>query len=324
MKKIKTNPLGIIFSVALGLFVLVVSNYFTFFNSILLGLLVGMAIGNFIKIPSEFHSGINLTSSKMLEYSVIFLAFGINYTHIAKLGLQSFILITVVVLLVLLLTIYLSKKIKCPSSAGLLVGFGTAICGSSAIAALSPSLQKNKEDVGIALAVVNLYGTIGMLLLPFVLTTFNINSFDSSILIGGTLHSVGNVAGAGFSMSQLIGEDAITIKLARIALLSPALILFNYISEHKTTKNWKQHLQLPWYLWSFLAITILVSLVDFDKSLLDIMNTMVKIVLTIAMTAIGLNVSIKSLIQSGKKGLFFGLIIFLIQIILVLVGLQFI
>jgi uncharacterized integral membrane protein (TIGR00698 family) len=324
MNKIKTNPLGIIFSVGLGLFVLVVSNYFTFFNSILLGLLVGMAIGNFIKIPSEFHSGINLTSSKMLEYSVIFLAFGINYTHIAKLGLQSFILITVVVLLVLLLTIYLSKKIKCPSSAGLLVGFGTAICGSSAIAALSPSLQKNKEDVGIALAVVNLYGTIGMLLLPFVLTTFNTTSFDSSILIGGTLHSVGNVAGAGFSMSQLIGEDAITIKLARIALLSPALILFNYISEHKTTKNWKQHLQLPWYLWSFLAITILVSLVDFDKSLLDIMNTMVKIVLTIAMTAIGLNVSIKSLIQSGKKGLFFGLIIFLIQIILVLVGLQFI
>lgn len=324
MKKIKTNPLGIIFAVVLGLFVLVVSNYFTFFNSILLGLLVGMAIGNFIKIPSEFHSGINLTSSKMLEYSVIFLAFGINYTHIAKLGLQSFILITVVVLLVLLLTIYLSKKIKCPSSAGLLVGFGTAICGSSAIAALSPSLQKNKEDVGIALAVVNLYGTIGMLLLPFVLTTFKITSFDSSILIGGTLHSVGNVAGAGFSMSQLIGEDAITIKLARIALLSPALILFNYISEHKTTKNWKQHLQLPWYLWSFLAITILVSLVDFDKSLLDIMNTMVKIVLTIAMTAIGLNVSIKSLIQSGKKGLFFGLIIFLIQIILVLVGLQFI
>ena len=324
MKKIKTNPLGIIFAVVLGLFVLVVSNYFTFFNSILLGLLVGMAIGNFIKIPSEFHSGINLTSSKMLEYSVIFLAFGINYTHIAKLGLQSFILITVVVLLVLLLTIYLSKKIECPSSAGLLVGFGTAICGSSAIAALSPSLQKNKEDVGIALAVVNLYGTIGMLLLPFVLTTFKITSFDSSILIGGTLHSVGNVAGAGFSMSQLIGEDAITIKLARIALLSPALILFNYISEHKTTKNWKQHLQLPWYLWSFLAITILVSLVDFDKSLLDIMNTMVKIVLTIAMTAIGLNVSIKSLIQSGKKGLFFGLIIFLIQIILVLVGLQFI
>ena len=324
MDTIKKNHKGIIFAIVLGLFVLVVSNFFTFFNSILLGLLVGLIIGNLVKIPSEFHSGINVTSSKMLEYSVIFLAFGINYKHIAKLGLQSFILITVVVLLVLLLTVYLSKKIKCPSSAGLLVGFGTAICGSSAIAALSPSLQKNKEDVGIALAVVNLYGTIGMLLLPFVLTTLKISSFDSSILIGGSLHSVGNVAGAGFSMSQLIGEDAITIKLARIALLSPALILFNFISEQKTTKNWKQHLQLPWYLWSFLVITILVSLIDFDEFLLDIMNTMVKIVLTIAMTAIGLNVSITSLIQSGKKGLFFGLIIFLAQIVLVLVGLQFI
>lgn len=311
---------GILLATAIGLIGYFTSAYLPFsFNSILLALLIGIIVGNVLKIPETFQSGIGFTSSKLLEFSILFLAFSINYTHIADLGALSFSIIAVMVLIMVIITYYLAIKIKCPGSTGWLVGFGTAICGSSAIAALAPGITKNKEDVGIAMAVVNLFGSIGMVVMPFVLMKMDLNTTQMGLLLGGTLHSVGNVAGSGYTISNEVGEAAITFKLARVALLSPALIFFNFLVNKNKVKNWKEHFSLPWYLWSFIGITVLSSLVSFPSVFLDVMETTGKIILTIAMAAIGLKVSFKKLYQSGQKGIVFGLIIFAVQILLVTV-----
>ncbi len=315
MGALQKESRGIILSVIVGL-----SAYFlspilpSTFNSILLALLFGILLGNSIRIPENYQSGISFTSGKLLELSILFLAFSINYKHIAQLGFQSFSIIAIVVLLMLLLSFYLSKKINCPGSTGWLVGFGTTICGSSAIAALAPGVTKNKDDIGIAMAVVNLFGTLGMIVLPMILVKVNLSDQQMGLLVGGALHSVGNVVGAGYSISNEVGEASITIKLARVALLSPALIFFNYLINRKNVKNWKEHFSLPWYLWSFIFITILSSMISFPAAFLEIMETAGKIILTIAMAAIGLKVSFKQLLLSGQKGVWFGLIVFAIQI----------
>lgn len=311
---------GIILSFILAAFAVAIAYLFPVLNSILLGLLFGIIVGNLIKFPENFQSGFSFTGSKGLEISVVLLAFGINYTHMSELGLERFLAMIVIVFAVLLLTVYMSKKFNCPSSIGWLVGFGTAICGSSAIAALAPSVQKNKEDVGVAMAVVNLYGTLGMLILPLLASALTLSNENISMLLGGTLHSVGNVAGAGYAMSQDIGDQSLTIKLARVALLSPGLILFNYITQRKAGKTFKSILVLPWYLWAFLLITIGVSIIDLPPLMLKFITELGKYVLTLAMVAIGLKVSFVSLLQSGKRGLFFGLVIFLIQFSLVVLA----
>ena len=322
---ISKNLISGIFSTCLiAAFAWTISALFPFLNSILVGLLLGIVIGNFFKLPSQLSQGISVTSSKVLEISILFLAFGINYSYMGKIGWQSFLLVAVVVFSVLIFSVYLSKKMNCPSTVGWMVGFGTAICGSSAIAALAPSLNKNKEDVGVALAVVNLFGTIGMLFSPLILTLFHFSTTEISLLLGGTLHSVGNVAGAAFAISPEVGEQALTIKLARVALLSPGLIFFSYLTQDSKGKSWKDYLQLPWYLWGFIIITILVSIIKIPENVISFSEIMGKILLTIAMTAIGLKVSFSSLIQSGKKGLFYGFLIFLFQIILILLGIFFV
>ena len=309
---------GVLLATIIGLVAYFSSNFLpSSLNSILLALIIGMVVGNFIKIPDNYQSGIGFTSSKLLEFSILFLAFSINYTHIANLGAKSFSVIAIMVVVMLLITYYLAIKVKCPGSTGWLVGFGTSICGSSAIAALSPSITKNKDDIAISMAVVNLFGSIGMIVLPIILQNFNLNTTQIGLMIGGTLHSVGNVAGSGYSISNEVGEAAITFKLARVALLSPALIFFNYLVNKNNVKNIKDFFNLPWYLWSFIGITILSSLIDFPSSILDIMEIIGKIILTIAMAAIGLKVSFKKLYVSGKSGIVFGLAIFILQILLV-------
>lgn len=318
MSAIKKEISGILLALAIG-----IPSYFlasftpSWLNSILIALLLGIVIGNLIKIPQTFQSGIGFTSGKLLELSILFLAFSINYTHIAALGASSFAIIGLMVFSMLLLTFYLSRKANCPGATGWLVGFGTTICGSSAIAALAPSVKKNEDDVAISMAVVNLYGSMGMIALPFILQSFQMNTTQLGLLIGGTLHSVGNVAGAGYGMGKEIGDAAITIKLARVALLSPALIFFNYLVNKDETNTWKDHFKLPWYLWSFIAITIISSFIQFPKSFLEMMENGGKILLTIAMAAIGLKVSFQKLFSSGKKGITFGLLLFAAQIILV-------
>lgn len=319
----KTALSGILSTILIAAFALIISVLFPFLNSILVGLLLGIAIGNFCKLSSKLSHGISVTGSKTLEFSILFLAFGINYSYMGKIGWQSFLLVAIVVFAVLIFSVFLSKKMKCPSTVGWMVGFGTAICGSSAIAALAPSLNKNREDVGVAMAVVNLFGTLGMLFLPLILTLFSFSTTEISVLLGGTLHSVGNVAGAAFAISPDVGDQALTIKLARVALLSPGLIFFSFLTQDNKGKNWKNYFQLPWYLWGFILITVFVSLIEIPQNFISFTAEIGKVLLTIAMTAIGLKVSFSSLIQSGKKGLFYGFLIFLFQIILILFGIFF-
>lgn len=318
---IKKQIKGFLLAAIIGVFSIVMSAYTpSWLNSILLALLIGILLGNVIKLPSTFQSGIGFTSSKLLELSVLFLAFSINFIQLYKLGINSFLLVLIVVLFIVLFTYYFAIKVKCPQQAGWLIGFGTAICGSSAIAALSPVVAKeSKESVGISMAVVNLMGTIGMLTLPYILTNLHYTNKEIGMVLGASLHSVGNVAGSAYSMNNEIGETAITIKLARVALLSPSLILFSILVNKNSPNKGVKSFKLPWYLWSFIGITILGSLVSFPKSVISNMDFIGKIVLTIAMAAIGLKISLNQLMQSGKKGFLFGLMIFIIQLILIFV-----
>lgn len=311
-----TSGFGLI--LGLGILAHFTAPYIPGMNGVLFGLILGLLLGNLIKLPAQLQPGINLSSSTVLEFAIVMLAFGIHIGKIGEMGWSTFLIIALMVVAMLFLTLFISKKGNCPGSTGWLVGFGTTICGSSAIAAVAPSVTKDKSDIGIALAVVNLIGGIGMVALPFLLPLFNLNELDSGILVGGSLHSVGNVAGAGYAMSEEIGNTALTVKMVRVALLAPAVILFSYLVNRKEAKNWKDHFKLPLYLWAFIAVTILVSTVDLPTALLKQIDFVGKIALTMAMTAIGMKISFTTLYQSGRKAIGFGFVIFGVQLLLLL------
>ena len=321
----KENSKGIVFAALIGIVSLFIGQYSpAFLNSVMWALFIGVALRNLVNIPQDWESGIAFASAKMLELSIVFLAFGINYGQIAGLGLGSFVAISITVLVVLIATFFMSKKFNCPTNTGLLVGFGTAICGSSAIAALAPSLKNGeKEDVAIAMAVVNLIGTVGMLVMPFMLLRLMWTDAQMGFLVGASLHSVGNVAGAGFALGKEAGDIAITVKLARVALLTPGLFLMNYLSNRHSGLGEKTKFQLPWYLIGFLLISLLHSFVAIPQEVSKSATFTGNVILTIAMAGIGLKVSFKKLLQAGKRGLRFGIVIFIIQVVLLIGLLQF-
>jgi uncharacterized integral membrane protein (TIGR00698 family) len=309
---------GIGLTLGLTLTAYLITHYLNF-NTVLMALVLGVVFGNIIKLPEAVKTGVKFSSGLVLEVSIALMAFGINYGSLAKLGWQAVVLVAVTMTIVLLVTKLLAKKLDCPGSTGWLIGFGTAICGSAAIAALAPKIVKDKSDIGLALAVVNLYGLIGMIAIPFI-TAELLSDVENSILIGASLHAVGNVAGAGFAMSDAIGEMAVTIKLGRVALLTPALLLFG-ASFNKIENGTKKRAKLPWYLLAFILISITISFIPLPTPLLTSLKQISNFLLSMAMAAIGLKVGLRSLLTAGKKGLIFGGIIFVIELI-VIVGLM--
>ena len=291
------------------------------FNSILLALVIGIIIGNAASPKESFNAGIKFSSGRFLEIAIMLMAFSIDYGSFLKLGWETILIVAITMAAVLLMTVWLGKKMSCPSSAGLLVGFGTAICGSTAIAALAPSVSEDKSDMGISMAVVNLYGLLGMLFIPLITSEW-LTDIQNSVLLGASLHSVGNVAGAGFAMSDTIGEMAVTVKLGRVALLTPALLIFTQFTAKSKKTSTKDKFKLPYYLIAFILISILVSIFPLPADILSYAKKGSTFLLATAMAAIGLKVSFKTLLTSGKKGLVFGAILFVVQLA-VIVGLMF-
>jgi len=314
MKNMKL--LGILGVILPSIAIYAIADYIPALNSVMLGLLIGIIIGNIFTIPAEINSGLKYAGSKLLEVSIVMLAFGISASSLTAMGLPYLIKTIIGVILVLITAIFLHKLLNCKGSTGLLTGFGTAICGSSAIAAASPFISEDKEDAGIAIAVVNLIGALGTFILPVALTYIELDDHQKGFVIGGTLHAVGNVAGAGYAMNDLIGDTAISIKMVRVALLSPMVILYGYFANRQKGTNKKASFKLPIYLWLFLGITVLTFFVEFPESIVHYLKIAGKIFLTAAMLAIGLRLGLKKLFQAGKSAFMYGIILFVIQLVI--------
>lgn len=306
----KKNLIGIVFSSIIGAIAFVIAPFVPMANSIVLALLMGIILTNVIALPNSFNPGVKFSSKNVLEIAIIFLGFGISFQDIAAIGVSTMGVLIATIIIVLIATLYLSKVFACRTSTGYLVGFGTAICGSSAIAALAPSIVEDKKQAGIAIAVVNVFGLIGMVVFPLIFQE-KMQGDTAALLIGGTLHGVSNVAGAGYAMNEIIGDLAITIKLGRVALLAPALIFFNLLINKGAPI--KDQFKLPYYIVGFILATATVTLFDLSPDLINAFRTLGKVLLTISMAAIGLNIRFSELFQEGKIAMGFGAVIFAIQ-----------
>lgn len=314
--KILIHKEGILLSIVLGLFSFILAFFFPFLNAILFGFMLGVLIGNFYNFNIKYKKGISFSATKMLEFSVVLLAFGISFHQIANLGIKHFLLLFFSIVIFVTVLFLSFKLFNLNKKLAYLIGIGTAICGSSAIAALAPNLELEDggAEIGVALTVVNIFGMLGMVLFPYLLLEFHFPQQFISFFIGGSLHSVANVAGAGYAMGNEIGEIALTFKMIRVALLTPVLILFTIVVKRNEIKSWKDYFKFPWYLWTFFIIILISNFIQIPIEISKFFENAGKLVLTIAMAAIGLNVKFKSLLTSGKQGLAFGLYLFLVLI----------
>ncbi len=284
-------------------------------GAVTLAIIIGIALGNTPWIPSSFEAGVKFSEKKILAAAIALMGLQLNITQLGELGLAIIPVIVIMMAVSISIGIFLGPKMGVRKNFGALLGIGNAVCGSSAIAALAPLVTDKKEEIGISVGVVNLLGTVGLFILPPLAIALQLDDANSGLLTGGSLQAVGHAVAAGLSVSPEAGEIATLIKMGRVLMLGPAVIILGLVFGKGQSENGKKaKVNLPGFIIVFTVLMLLNSFVDLPKEFLSTVKTIDKWLLIIAMAAIGNRILFKDLKAQGPKALLLGIIIFIFQL----------
>jgi uncharacterized integral membrane protein (TIGR00698 family) len=199
---------------------------------------------------------------------------------------------------------------------------GNAVCGSSAIGAIAPSIGAKDDEKGQVITLVNLLGTVMMLTLPFLGTMlYGKDLLANSALLGGTLQSVGQVVAGASLINPETVSYAMLFKITRIIFLVVVVFVFQQRAQKQGTAQ-VQHLKkisVPWYVIAFLSVCILNSCVKLPQFFNDGAHQIGTWFETIALAAIGLRLDFKKFMKEGLSFLTYGLLVGIVQTLAALV-----
>lgn len=277
-------------------------------GAVLWALLFGFLIGQFIGLRPSLGPGLKFCEKTLLSLAIVFMGINLQLTQVVGLGAQSLFIIVASIAIAISFGWFLAPLFGMERKFGLLLGVGNGICGSSAIAGAAPVLNSKEEELGVSVAVVNFLGSIGMFLLPLLVFTEVFSSEQISVLIGSTLQAVGHVSGAGLSISEPVGQLAITVKLGRVLFLGPVLFFLALAFRNK-----KAGFPIPGFILGFLLFMGVRSLDFLPVQIVSTLSISCKILLCVAMAGVGWRIQFKDLIKAGSRALALGTVLSLLQ-----------
>ncbi|KRK99891.1 hypothetical protein FD04_GL000014 [Secundilactobacillus odoratitofui DSM 19909 = JCM 15043] len=292
------------------------------FGAPTIALLIGILLGNTIIRQPFWQSGTAWSEKRLLEYSVMLLGATITFQTIQALKLSGVVFILLQMTITICGAMLLGKLLHFSEGMTLLMAGGNAVCGSSAIAAITPAIEARDEDKRLAVTLVNLMGTILMLSLPVIsLLTFHHQNFLCGALIGGTVQSVGQVIASATMVNDPTTTYATLFKILRIIMLVAVVLLFSRIHQHNQSlagnqstvqSSWRR--ALPWYVIGFVVLCALNSWLHFDPAISGLAHGLSGWCEVTALAAIGLRLNFAAFIKAGKKLALYGGGILIVQV----------
>lgn len=270
----------------------------------LFALLLGMAV-NFLAAEGACKPGIEFTAREVLRLGVALLGMRITFSQIAALGWDPVVMVLVSVVLTIALSMLVARALGFQSLFGLLTGGATAICGASAALALAASLPPHpgKERATLFTVIgVSALSTLAMVTYPMLVHALDLSPTQAGIFLGATIHDVAQVVGAGYGMSQETGDTATVVKLMRVGMLLPVIVVAALISRRRSgAQGGKRPPLLPWFAVGFLLLAGLNSTGWVAVPVQQAANEAARWCLVIAISALGMKTQLKELATVGIK-----------------------
>ncbi len=278
-----------------------------------IALLLGVVIVNIFGNPFvEFN---NKAITFLLQFSVVGLGFGMNANSAVSAGKEGFLLTVFSIFSTLIFGFFLGKWLKTEKKTSHLISCGTAICGGSAIAAISPVIKSNENQTSIALGVIFILNSVALFVFPFIGHQLGLSQKDFGLWCAIAIHDTSSVVGAANKYGAEALQVATTVKLARALWIIPISILTAFLFKNKNTK-----IKIPYFIGLFifamLLNTYLPSTAIFSTHIVGI----AKIGLTITLFLIGATLNFATLKTVGVKPLLQGVFLWIFIAILALVS----
>ena len=333
MKILKLFP-GILLSAAIALLAVWLESLLPIhvIGAAVIAMFLGMILNRYLKGTKLFASGLKFTSKKLLKFAIILLGLSLNISTILTVGGMS-----LTVMIFTLLTCFgggyfIGKALGLNWKLSNLISAGTGICGGSAIAAISSTIDADVNDVAYAMSATFLFDMAMILLFPVMGRAIGMTDQAFGIWAGTAVNDTSSVVATGYAFSEAAGDFATMVKLTRTLSIIPTVIVFALIqlrlkrkeamANHQNGAELKAKFSIakifPWFILGFLAMSAVASVFTIPAAIVSGTKSASKFLMVCALSAIGLNTSFGDMKKAGIRPMLHGFIISALVVIVAL------
>ncbi len=275
-----------------------------------IGIVFGIIVRNLRAPGAVFHSGIRFAARQVLQWSVVVLGFGLSLGTVVHTGLSS-LSVTLVTMSAAFLTAWmLGRLLGVSGNLKTLIGVGTAICGGSAIAAVTPIVRADEHETAFAISTIFLFNLVAVLLFPFLGHLMHLSDFGFGMWAGTAINDTSSVVAAAYSYSHAAGDYATIVKLTRSTLIIPVCLVLAVVEAWRQKRGGAQGFSLmrifPWFIVWFLVASAARTAGLVPVALQPGLAQLALFMIVMALTSIGLSADLRRMAATGARPILLG------------------
>ncbi len=269
-------------------------------EAIVLAILIGAITRTWVvRDAARIARGSHLASGLLLECSIVLLGAGSDLRALAAAGPAILAGVIVIVGVTLVAGTYIGQWFGLPRTHALLVAVGNAICGNSAISAAAPVVGARRDEVASAIAFTAVLGVCVILGLPALIPLLHLSDHQYGVVAGLTVYAVPQVIAAAYPVSIAAGQAATLVKLMRVLLLGPVVLVLSLTEHHAAHLRWWR--AVPWYIVGFFVTSALRTTDIIPASTGDVVREAARLLTVVAMAGLGLAVDLDAVRRVGPR-----------------------
>ncbi|HET9028619.1 MAG TPA: putative sulfate exporter family transporter [Candidatus Aquilonibacter sp.] len=306
--------IGFLLCVVIALIATLLGNLVPVVGAPVFAILTGALIASVVQIPAALKPGIVFSGKQLLQWSIVLLGAGLSLQEVAAGGLQSLPVMLGTFAIVMLLAYVAGRALGLDRDLRRLLGVGTAICGGSAIAAISAVIEADQADVAYALGAVFLFNVVAVLVFPPLGHLFGMSQQAFGLWAGTAINDTSSVVAAGFSYGHSAGQHGVIVKLTRTLLIVPLVVFYAWRGAQRLRAEgrsvpWRSI--IPWFVLWFIVAASLNSLKLIPPMLAGPLHQLALFAIVVALAGVGLGTDAGRIRRAGLRPLALGAILWI-------------
>ncbi|HYW52490.1 MAG TPA: putative sulfate exporter family transporter [Dongiaceae bacterium] len=305
---------GLLAAVAVAAVAAVCARFVPLVGAPVFAIVLGVVIRALVPLPAACKPGLAFSARTVLQTAIVVSGFGLSLAVVARTGLGTLPVTLGTIAVALVLAPLLGRLLRTGATLRLLVGVGTAICGASAIAAVSSVIEPDEAEIALAIATVFFYNVVAVLVFPPIGHALQMSQDAFGLWAGTAINDTSSVVAAGFAYGREAGDHATIVKLARATLILPivgAIALWRARAQHVAGTRIPWRRIVPWFILWFLAAALVNSSGIIPAAWHAGIGIAAIFLISVALAAIGLQTELPRLLRAGARPLALGFLLWI-------------
>lgn len=277
-------------------------------------IVLGVLFRAVVRLPAPCKPGIAFSARTVLQTAIVVSGFGLSLAVVARTGLGTLPVTLGTIAVALILAPLLGRLLRIGGTLRLLIGVGTAICGASAIAAVSSVIEPDEAEIALAIATVFFYNVVAVIVFPPIGHALALSQDTFGLWAGTAINDTSSVVAAGYAYGREAGDHATIVKLTRATLILPivaAIALWRARQRRGEGTHVPWRRIVPWFILWFLVAALVNSTGVIPAPWHAGIGTVAIFLISVALAAIGLQTDLARLLRAGARPLALGFLLWI-------------